>query len=57
MYVPNDIEFDDEDDAENDQHFMTSVRIEQVESNTTNIGAMVTSDEGACVIEYASDSD
>ncbi len=55
VYVPNDIEFDDEDDHDNDDHLTTSVRIELVDSI---IGSTAATSEGAeCIVEYASDSD
>jgi hypothetical protein len=54
--VFNVMEFDDED-VEEDDPMTSSVRIELVESVVGTAGAIANSDDGGCVIEYASDSD
>lgn len=58
VYVPQDIEFDDEDDDDGNDQLTTSVRIELVESivGQSAIG-VASSEEAGCVVEYASDSD
>lgn len=58
VYVPQDMEFDDEDDDDGNDQFTTSVRIELVESivGQSTVG-VASSEEAGCVVEYASDSD